>query len=214
MGSLFQTLPKAWQEILSPVRSNIDELEAKFLLGSDFIPDHQHVFRALPKDPRTAKVLIVGQDPYPNPSNAMGLAFSYPSTQKLPASLKNIFGELQTDLNQPLRINGDLTDWQDQGVVLLNRVLTTRSGISNAHQKIGWQKVTDQICSVLAVQETLAILWGKSAQELAPLFDSSDCKVSAHPSPLSAYRGFFGSRPFSFINQRLESRGLTQINWG
>ncbi|MEI6867056.1 MAG: uracil-DNA glycosylase [Actinomycetes bacterium] len=203
-----------WLDVLSAVKSNIDELEQEYLSGFDFIPAHHQVFRALPPDPSAAKVLIIGQDPYPNPSNAMGLAFSYPANQQLPASLRNIFQELHSDLNQPLRVDGNLSDWQEQGVVLLNRVLTTSPGISNAHQKIGWQKITESICIAMAAHGTLAILWGRAAQELAPLFDQADIKMSAHPSPLSAYRGFFGSRPFSFINARLQDKGQTQIDWG
>ena len=129
----------------------------------------------------------------------------------IPASLRNIFAELVSDLGVALPANGNLSKWCDQGVLLLNRVLTTKVGVSNAHTDIGWQQITTQIAKAAAAQGAIGVLWGKSAQELSYLFTHSI--KSVHPSPLSAYRGFFGSKPFSQVNQELERRGISPINW-
>ena len=142
----------------------------------------------------------------------MGLAFSVaPSVQKIPASLKNIFTELMSDVGVPLPKNGDLSPWSGNGVLLLNRILTTKIGESGSHADIGWRKITDHIASELGKRDLVAILWGKQAQELAPFFR---LKVEGvHPSPLSAYKGFFGSRPFSRVNEILIAEGKTPIDW-
>jgi len=156
--------------------------------------------------------VIVGQDPYPTPGNAMGLAFSVsPAIERIPQSLKNIYTELQADQGIAIPRNGDLSLWSSAGVLLLNRVLTTRQGQSNAHSDIGWQTITSHIASELGKRDVVAILWGKQAQELSSYFTN---KVeSVHPSPLSAYRGFFGSKPFSDVNQLLVAQGREPIDW-
>jgi uracil-DNA glycosylase len=156
--------------------------------------------------------VIVGQDPYPTPGNAMGLAFSTPpSVKKIPQSLKNIFAELENDQGIAPPTTGDLSHWSSAGVLLLNRILTTRQGESNAHTDIGWQRITDHIATELGKRDVVAVLWGKQAQELSGFFRH---KVeSVHPSPLSAYRGFFGSKPFTQVNQLLISQGREPIDW-
>ena len=158
------------------------------------------------------KVLILGQDPYPNPLHAMGLAFSVSSeVQKLPQSLKNIFTEYVSDTGFPKPMTGDLSPWSNQGVALMNRTLTIEPGVSNSHSKIGWREFTLRAAHVMAQRSVVAILWGSYAQELGHLFTN---KIeSVHPSPLSAYRGFFGSKPFSQSNLLLEKIGAKTIDW-
>ena len=159
------------------------------------------------------KVVIVGQDPYPNPKYAMGLAFSIPvGVTPLPKSLQNIFTELNNDLSID-RSNGDLSDWASQGVLLLNRSLTVEPGKSDSHSNLGWQDFTEKIIQAAANNGAVAILWGNEAQKVSNLFADVDVFKSAHPSPLSAYRGFFGSKHFSKVNNRLQEKGLTPIKW-
>jgi uracil-DNA glycosylase len=144
----------------------------------------------------------------------MGLAFSIPANvQKLPATLRNVFKELDSDLGLGQPKNGDLTSWHKQGVVLLNRTLTCISGESNSHIHIGWRKITDRCAQVLASERAIAILWGNSAAELSGFFPDENLIASVHPSPLSAYRGFFGSKPFSRVNEILQREGISKINW-
>ena len=158
--------------------------------------------------------MIFGQDPYPTAGHAHGLAFSVDqSVSKLPASLRNIFEELATDLGSAKRTNGDLSDWSDQGVLLLNRILTTEVGSSMAHAHLGWQEITAAVAHELGKRDVVAILWGKPAGELKSFFRSVFVIESAHPSPLAAYRGFFGSKPFSRANLILENHGIAPINW-
>jgi uracil-DNA glycosylase len=156
--------------------------------------------------------VIVGQDPYPTPGYAHGLAFSVDEDRRpFPKSLQNIFAELTSDLGIPLPDHGNLERWSESGVMLLNRVLTVELGRPNAHLKLGWQSVTNAIAEELAKRDVVAVLWGKNAQELSNLFQY---KVeSPHPSPLSAYRGFFGSRPFSTVNTFLLEQGKEPIHW-
>ena len=181
--------------------------------GSNFIPKISQVFSAFALHPESVKVCIVGQDPYPDPEFAMGMAFSVPSKiVRLPASLKNIFTELEGDLGIK-NSNGDLTNWQEQGVLLLNRALTTNEGISKAHSKIGWYEFTESVVRRLATSDVIFLLWGREAQELAKFIPLNNVVAGPHPSPLSAYRGFFGSKPFSRINSLLEVRGLQIIDW-
>ena len=202
-----------WIELLGEKVELLAALEAK-LIGEDYLPSQGCVLKSLSYDPRIAKVLILGQDPYPNSIDAMGLAFSTGRTDgKLPASLKNIFTELNSDLGVRIPTSGDLTPWCEQGVVLLNRTLTCRNGESDSHRDIGWREFTDSVVRVLADQGVVAILWGNSAQEVSGFFESKKLITSVHPSPLSAYRGFFGSKPFSKANQALISAGRTAIDW-
>ena len=206
---LIRLLPKSWHEfvdldLLAQISKN---------LTSSFIPEQQSIFRALQISPDKVTVVIVGQDPYPNPKHAMGLAFSTPAgVAPLPKSLKNIFTELNNDLAID-RSNGDLSDWANQGVLLLNRSLTVEPGKSDSHSNLGWQDFTEKIIQAAANNGALAILWGNEAQKVSNLFAATDVFKSAHPSPLSAYRGFFGSTPFSKVNKRLIEKGLIPIKW-
>ena len=206
---LTNLLPRPWQEFVDKMQ--LRQISDKLTTG--FIPDEENIFRALQLPPNEVKVVIVGQDPYPNPRYATGLAFSIPAgVVPLPKSLKNIFAEIKSDLNID-RTNGDLSDWANQGVLLLNRSLTVKTGKSNSHSDIGWQDLTEKIIKAAANLGAVAILWGNDAQKMSHLFSDSDVFKSAHPSPLSAYRGFFGSRPFSKVNRRLEEKGLAPIKW-
>ena len=207
--SLVSLLPKPWHELID--LKLLEDISNK--LTNDFIPDENSIFRCLELDPHKVKVVILGQDPYPNPNHAMGLAFSVNSSIKtLPASLKNIFRELEFDLGIK-RVNGDLSDWAAQGVLLLNRSLTVIPKLSGSHSDIGWHKFTEEIIKAVAAQGAIGILWGKQAEDLGKFFSKLDQFTSPHPSPLSAYRGFFGSKPFSKVNNRLQEKGLTPIKW-
>jgi len=201
----------SWAPIFEPISGLVDEVLAK-IAQEDTAPPFGSIFRAFSMDVSTVRCVIVGQDPYPTPGNAMGLAFSVdPSVQKIPASLRNILKELESDQGVSAPSHGDLSRWVSSGVLLLNRVLTTREGESNAHSAIGWQAITDHIASELGKRDVVALLWGKQAQELAKYFKY---KVEGvHPSPLSAYRGFFGSRPFTRVNEILVALDRTAINW-
>ena len=191
----------------------LDEIEEQ-LLGSNFLPSHQSVMKALSRDLEGSKVLIVGQDPYPSVEHAMGLSFSVPAqVSKFPPTLRNIFKELQSDLEVSQPVEGDLTSWHEQGVVMLNRTLTCEAGVSNSHTNLGWSQITDRCAQVLGERGVIAILWGKNAAELGKFFEKDKVIISAHPSPLSAYRGFFGSKPFSTVNKMLERDGKAGITW-
>jgi uracil-DNA glycosylase len=213
MTSFRDQLHPSWAQALHDLLPALDEIEDK-LRGQYFLPQHSDVMQALSADLATRKVLIVGQDPYPNGEHAMGLAFSIPANvEKLPATLRNIFKELDADLGLGQPKSGDLKFWHKQGVVLLNRTLTCKSGESNSHIHIGWRTITDRCAQVLASQGAIAILWGNSAAELSGFFPKEKLIASVHPSPLSAYRGFFGSKPFSRVNEILEGEGSPEINW-
>ncbi|CAN2198354.1 Ung Uracil DNA glycosylase [Candidatus Nanopelagicaceae bacterium] len=210
---LFNQLHPEWQELLHPHKELIDSIDSK-ISKTSIAPDRENIFRTLKKSPSTTKVVIFGQDPYPTAGHAHGLAFSVDqSVSKLPASLRNIFEELATDLGSAKRTNGDLSDWSDQGVLLLNRILTTEVGSSMAHAHLGWQEITAAVAHELGKRDVVAILWGKPAGELKSFFRSVFVIESAHPSPLAAYRGFFGSKPFSRANLILENHGVAPINW-
>jgi uracil-DNA glycosylase len=211
--SLFNQLHPDWQSALAPLRSNFDAIDAH-VIGQEITPAYELVLRSLNTPIDAVRVVIVGQDPYPNPAYANGLAFSVNrGVTPLPASLRNIFKEAVSDcaLNYP--DNGDLSRWVDQGVLLLNRVLTTQVNQSMAHSSIGWQVITDEVARILGTRDVIAVLWGKSAQELAPYFSHELVISGVHPSPLSAYRGFFGSKPFSRVNEILEGQGRSSIQW-
>jgi uracil-DNA glycosylase len=201
----------SWQRLLEPLVPEIDRILAD--IGEEKIAPNRHlIFKALEVDVESVKVVIFGQDPYPTLGNATGLAFSVPAdVSPIPASLRNIFRELESDLGVPCPSNGDISSWQRSGVLLLNRVLSTRIGQSAAHSNIGWQRITDFIAEELGSRGVIAILWGKSAQELSHFFDHQISSV--HPSPLSAYRGFFGSKPFSRVNEILVAQGKEPIDW-
>jgi len=201
----------SWDSVLEPHKSRIESILLN-LKDVEIAPAPDQIFRALDVAVDDVKCVIVGQDPYPTKGNAHGLAFSVPeSLTNIPASLKNIFRELENDMNIVIPERGDLSPWLSQGVLLLNRVLTTEVGKSNAHARIGWQRITESIIEEVAKREPVAILWGNSAQEMSQYFRF---KVeSVHPSPLSAYRGFFGSKPFSQVNTILESENKSIIKW-
>jgi uracil-DNA glycosylase len=191
----------------------LDQIENDLQAGT-YLPKGKDVMNSLTFDPTQARVLILGQDPYPSAIDAMGLAFSTArSDGRLPASLRNIYRELVDDLGVAYPSTGDLSPWCKQGVVLLNRTLTCAEGESNSHKDIGWRVFTDQVVSILAKQGVVAILWGKNAQEVADCFPEDRCIRSVHPSPLSAHRGFFGSKPFSRANQLLVAKEQDPIDW-
>lgn len=208
-SSFWELLPKDWQKVLD--KETLDLIEER--IGSNFQPDRESVFSAFAVPIEEVKVLIVGQDPYPNSEHAMGLAFSVPSSvSKFPPSLTNIFKELKSDLGI-VRTNGDLTDWTNQGVMLLNRSLTIGRDGHETHKDRGWEVFTKQVIEVLARRGVKGILWGKQAQSFQSYFFPGNYISSVHPSPLSAYRGFFGSKPFSAVNKMLERDNLSPINW-
>jgi len=201
----------SWRSILEPHRELISQILTEISL-QEFIPPRSQIFRAFQKPLDSIKCLIVGQDPYPTSGHAHGLAFSTDqSVQPLPKSLQNIFTELKSDTGKEIPQSGDLSAWTTQGVMLLNRVLTTKVGEANAHSKLGWQKITEAVAQELGNRDVVAVLWGKQAQELSGYFNFRI--ESAHPSPLSSYRGFFGSKPFSRVNEILISQGKEPIQW-
>ena len=201
----------SWLRLLDPVAPEI-ELILKKIANEDIAPRREEIFRAFDIDLEKVRVVIFGQDPYPTKGNAMGLAFSVPETvTPIPSSLRNIFKELESDLGFEKPVSGDLTAWERSGVLLLNRVLTTRVGETGAHLDLGWQHITNHIARELGARGVIAILWGKSAQELSGNFIKHIS--SPHPSPLSAYRGFFGSKPFSRANELLVAQGEEPIDW-
>ena len=201
----------SWGPVFEPIQGLIDEVLSQ-ISHEEIAPPRESVFRAFEMDLASVRCVIVGQDPYPTLGNAMGLAFSVaPTVTKIPQSLKNIFIELENDVGISSPPNGDLSRWSTSGVLLLNRVLTTKLGESNAHDHIGWQEITDHIAMELGRRDVVSILWGKQAQELSNHFEYK--VLGVHPSPLSAYRGFFGSKPFSQVNQLLDSLGRAPIDW-
>lgn len=195
-----------------PLKESIIDIENQLRLV-DIAPDFQNILRALSNPISEAKVVIFGQDPYPTKGHANGLAFSVGSSvNPLPPSLKNIFTELSNDTGRE-RIDGDLSDWFNQGVLLINRILSTEVGNSLSHASLGWQEITDAIAQELGKRDVVAILWGRNAGELSMYFRPKWIIQSVHPSPLSAYRGFFGSQPFTGCNQILVSNNLSAIDW-
>jgi uracil-DNA glycosylase len=211
-AQLFDQLHPDWQRVLQLQRNLIDQIEER-LIGIDVAPEFSRIFHSLTKAIHSTNVVIFGQDPYPTKGHAHGLAFSVDeSVSLLPPSLRNIFTELSTDC-QVTRRASDLSDWFDQGVLLVNRVLTTETGSSLAHADFGWEKVTDTVAEELGKHDVVAILWGKNARELSKCFRPEWRIESVHPSPLSAYRGFFGSKPFSRCNEILLANQRTPIRW-
>jgi uracil-DNA glycosylase len=211
---LFASVPESWKSVLGPRHKVIDKLSI-FLTDKAFLPKKEKIWNALSHvNPDQVRVVILGQDPYPTAGHAMGLAFSIEKDiRPLPGSLRNIFKELQSDLGI-LRTDGCLEDWSKQGVLLLNTVLTVEEGKPQSHAKMGWEDVTDEILSSLRKKGILFVLWGKSAQNKTKLLNGERILMAAHPSPLSAHNGFYGSKPFSSINTYLEEKGLPTITWG
>ena len=217
---LWDQIPSNWKNHLQSQKQNLDlisrELSNRLEHGGHIAPRVQDIFRALECDINQVNVIIVGQDPYPNPAHATGLAFSVPlGTNPLPPTLRNILKEVSQDIGESACEQGDLSSWVSQGVLLLNRVLTIEAGVSTSHHNLGWHGVTEAIvqASVAVNPDVVAVLWGRQAQELVTLFDQTRTIATAHPSPLSAYRGFFGSRPFSRVNQLLVAQGKAPIQW-
>lgn len=217
---LDEIVEAGWAKALAPVAGRIsamgDFLRAEIAAGRRYLPAGDRVLRAFQQPFDDVRVLIVGQDPYPTPGHPVGLSFSVaPGVRPLPGSLQNIFREYTSDLGYPMPSNGDLTPWTGNGVLLLNRVLTVEPRRPASHRGKGWEEVTEQAIRALAARGAplVAILWGRDARSLAPLLSAVPIIESAHPSPNSADRGFFGSRPFSRANQLLERQGATAINW-
>ena len=201
----------SWLPVLDPLRGQINEI-LKGIDSETVTPAPDLIFRAFSISLDDVRCVIIGQDPYPTAGHAHGLAFSTDShVRPLPKSLHNIFLERESDLAIAPTSNGDLSAWSAQGVMLLNRVLTTEVGIANAHSTVGWQKITEAVARELGARDVVAILWGNQAQELSRYFTYR--VESAHPSPLSSYRGFFGSKPFSRVNEILASQGRRPIVW-
>lgn len=210
----------SWAQALQPVAPTIaamgDFLREEIAAGHGYLPAGEHVLRAFTIPLDEVRVLVVGQDPYPTPGHAIGLSFAVaPDVRPLPRSLVNIHRELVDDLAVPAPSTGDLTPWAQQGVMLLNRCLTVRPGAPDSHRGKGWEAVTDRAIEVLAARggPLVAILWGRKARNLAPALGDVPRVESAHPSPLSARHGFFGSRPFSAANDLLAQQGADPIDW-
>src|SRR4051794_17908457 len=193
-----------------------DFLRAEVAAGQRYLPAGDRVLAAFARPFAEVKVLVVGQDPYPTPGHAVGLSFSVaPDVRPVPRSLQNIYRELVEDVGVRPPSSGDLTPWSDQGVLLLNRVLTVRPGAAASHRGKGWEAVTEQAIRALVQRggPLVALLWGRDAQTLRPLLDGVPVVASAHPSPLSASGGFFGSRPFSRVNALLVEQGAEPVDW-
>jgi uracil-DNA glycosylase len=217
---LEEIIEAGWAEVLRPVTERIAEagdfLRAEIAAGRSYLPAGDLVLRAFTQPFDEVRVLIVGQDPYPTPGHPVGLSFSVaPAVRPLPRSLVNIFREYSADLGHPTPASGDLGPWTDRGVLLLNRVLTVQPGKPGSHRGKGWEAVTEQAIRALAARPVpmVAILWGRDARNLGPLLDGVPLVESAHPSPMSADHGFFGSRPFSRASALLAGQGGAEVDW-
>ena len=220
MRPLSELMAPDWAEALEPVAADIEAmgqfLREEIAAGRSYLPAGDNILRAFAEPMADVKVLITGQDPYPTPGHPVGLSFSVaPDVRPLPRSLTNIFNELHADLGVPPSESGDLSPWAKQGVLLLNRVLTVRPGTPASHRGKGWEVVTEQAIRALAArdQPLVAILWGRDAQGLKPMLGDIPTLESVHPSPLSASRGFFGSKPFSRANELLVAQGAEPVQW-
>jgi uracil-DNA glycosylase len=209
-----------WARELEPAQPTIATLgqflRAEVAAGRSYLPAGDKILRAFTAPLREVRVLVVGQDPYPTPGHPVGLSFAVDhDVRPLPRSLVNIYQELATDLGVEPPRHGDLSAWSTRGVLLLNRVLTVRPGAPGSHRGRGWESVTDLAIQALVARggPLVAILWGRDAQSLRPLLGATQVIASPHPSPLSASRGFFGSRPFSRANELLVRQGAEAIDW-
>jgi uracil-DNA glycosylase len=220
--SLSESVEAGWAEALEPVADTVaamgDFLRAEVAAGRTYLPAGANVLRAFQQPFADVRVLVMGQDPYPTPGHAVGLSFSVaPDVRPLPKSLQNIFREYQSDLGHPAPSTGDLTPWAEAGVLMLNRVLTVEPGAPGSHRNKGWEKVTEAAVQALVLrpdQPLVAVLWGKDAQTVKPLLgDEVPTVESAHPSPMSADRGFFGSKPFSRVDEYLTELGDDPLDW-
>jgi uracil-DNA glycosylase len=217
---LTELVDAGWADALAPVADRIagigEFLRSETAAGRRYLPEGRNVLRAFTAPFADVRVLIVGQDPYPTPGHPIGLSFAVdPGVHPVPRSLQNIYAELRDDLGIPTPAHGDLTAWSRQGVLLLNRVLTVQAGVSGSHRGKGWEEVTELAIRALVARGTplVAILWGRDAGTLRPLLGDTPVIASAHPSPLSASGGFFGSRPFSRANELLVAAGAEPIDW-
>jgi uracil-DNA glycosylase len=217
---LSELLGPGWDEALRDVEPRIraigDRLRAERAAGRAFLPASDRIFAAFQQPFDAVRVLLVGQDPYPTPGHPIGLCFSVaPDVRPVPRSLQNIFREYSADLGYPTPASGDLTPWVDRGVLLLNRCLTVRPGAPGSHRGIGWEAVTDAVIDAVVARGTplVAILWGRDARSLAPRLGATPRIESAHPSPMSADRGFHGSRPFTRANALLAAAGAEPVDW-
>lgn len=217
---LTELISDDWAAALEPVSPAVTAmgkfLRAELAAGRGYLPSGDAVLRAFTKPLADVRVLIVGQDPYPTPGHPVGLSFSVAAdVRPLPRSLANIYAELEADLGIPKATSGDLTPWFDQGVLLLNRVLTVQPGRPGSHRGRGWEQVTQRAIEALVERggPLVAILWGRDAQSLIPMLGQVPFIKSAHPSPMSADRGFFGSRPFSRANEYLINASAEPIDW-
>ncbi|EKX92052.1 uracil-DNA glycosylase [Corynebacterium durum] len=220
MNSRPLPVEEGWATVLEPVADRIhsmgDFLREENASGRGYLPAGNDVLRAFTYPFDQVKVIIVGQDPYPTPGHAMGLSFSTaPGVRPLPRSLVNIFKEYSSDLGLPMPEDGDLTPWSEQGVALFNRVLSVQPGKAGSHRGKGWEEVTEHALRALAERgkPLVAILWGRDAQNTQKFLGDTACICSPHPSPLSAARGFFGSKPFSHANELLVQQGAEPVNW-
>jgi uracil-DNA glycosylase len=219
-AALTELVHPSWAAALAPVAGTVaslgEFLREEVAAGRGYLPAGRHVLRAFERPLDDVRVLIVGQDPYPTPGHAVGLSFSVaPDVRPIPRSLVNIFSELESDLGLPRPTSGDLSPWADQGVLLLNRVLTVAPGKPASHRGKGWETVTAAAISALVERggPLVAILWGRDARNLVPHLPGIPAIESAHPSPLSAHSGFFGSKPFSRANELLARQGAAPIDW-
>jgi len=217
---LWNLVPEPWQSHLDDCRDDLavinSDLSAAQVSGKIIVPAWDNIFAALTLSPEQIKVVILGQDPYPNADHGIGLAFAVPNqTKPVPGSLRNILKEVEADIGRAPRTSADLAHWVDQGVLLLNTTLTTVHSTSNAHAKLPWDHVVDRILNAVLVAnpKVVAVLWGIAAQSFAPHFSIDRVVSSAHPSPLSAHRGFFGSKPFSKTSEMLRLDHKEGIDW-
>jgi uracil-DNA glycosylase len=217
---LSELVDPGWAAALEPVASDVaamgEFLRSEVAAGRGYLPAGDRVLRAFTQPLEAVRVLVVGQDPYPTPGHPVGLSFSVaPDVRPLPRSLQNILTEYEADLGLPRPSNGDLTPWTRNGVLLLNRVLTVQPGKPGSHRGKGWEAVTDAAIAALVARDEplVAVLWGRDAQSLRPALADVPTIVSAHPSPMSADRGFFGSRPFSRANAYLDELGEGPVDW-
>jgi len=222
-AELVAPLEQGWQDALASQTGHFealrDELTQRRAAGEHVLPPAQFILRAFRQPFADVKVLILGQDPYPTPGHAIGMSFAVdPQVRPLPRSLQNIFTERENDLGLPRSAHGDLTSWTEQGVLMLNRVLTVSAGAAGSHRGIGWEQITAAALQALVDRGTplVSILWGADSRKLEPMLNEGTHTAvisSAHPSPLSARRGFFDSRPFSRANQALEELGAAPVDW-
>ena len=219
-SDLWKSIPESWHECLIQHQNQIDEIDALIsrekAAGLEIVPSVDQIFSALKVPPNEVSVVVIGQDPYPTSGHAIGLAFAVPSgTKPLPGSLRNIFKEIRSDLQQDSFADCSLNEWIDQGVLLLNTSLTTQAGVRAAHASWPWDLIVREILEyvVRVNPTTVGMLWGNHAKQFSDVFNEHCIVESAHPSPLSASRGFTGSKPFSRANQILAANGKAVISW-